>query len=82
MDEYLLKRNRDNLIDFYNEELCKIYHGGTSTSLFSNEVRDRMKTYGILERIRGKGVVLTAMGKKLLKPYKTARIAFKLLNTI
>ena len=73
MDEYLFNRSRENLIDFYNEELCKIYSGENSASVLNKDARKRLKKYGILERERAQRFVLTAIGKKLLYPYYCAR---------
>jgi len=66
-DEYLWKRSRENLIDFYNDELYKVDKGHLCAKLLNGDVRRRLIEYGVLKKHKGKPLILTELGKELLK---------------
>ena len=68
-DEYFVKRNRENLVDFYKEELKKIDKDRKCKELLTRHAKCRMTKYGIIKKKRGKHIILTELGKELLKPH-------------
>ena len=71
-DDYLWKRSRENLVQIYQDELCKIkYH--KCEDIISLKVRRRLKEYGVLKIKDGRFLVLTELGKELLKPHRSTK---------
>ena len=68
--EYLWKRSRENLVDFYKEELNKIDKERECKETLSRHVKRRMTKYGIIKKKNGMYMVLTDLGKELLKTHQ------------
>ena len=73
-DEYFVKRTRENLVDFYKEELKQIDKERKCRELLSRHVKRRMTKYGIIKKKNGMPIILTELGKALLKPHLSNKI--------
>ncbi|MCK4438448.1 hypothetical protein KAV47_05195 [Candidatus Bathyarchaeota archaeon] len=64
-EDFIKKRSRENLIEFYREELLKVIEGYNRMDFMSHGVRRRMRKEGVLKKRGGKYTV-TRLGRKML----------------
>lgn len=69
-NEYLWEISRRNCVDFYKEELNKIDKDRECKATLSRHVKRRMTKYGIIKKENGMYMVLTDLGKELLKTHQ------------
>ncbi|MCW4048541.1 MAG: hypothetical protein NWE89_02275 [Candidatus Bathyarchaeota archaeon] len=64
-EDFIKRRNRENLIEFYREELLLVLEGRNSRDFMPLGVRRRLSKYGVLKKF-GSRYLVTQLGMKIL----------------
>lgn len=66
----LERQSRENIVNFYREELLLVLNGVKAMNVLSNNVRSRLLEYGVLDKEytrRGSVYSVSSLGKEMLK---------------
>ena len=73
-NEDLERQSRENIVNFYRDELILILNGASPMKVLSDNVRSRLMEYGVLNKKHtggyGKVYSVSSLGKKILKDWE------------
>jgi predicted methyltransferase len=72
-EDFIKKRSRENLVEFYREEFLKVIDGHNCGGLIPLHVRRRLRKEGILKKFGSKYTV-TQLGREMLSEEASNRL--------
>ena len=72
-EDFIRKRSRDNLVEFYREEFLKVIDDNNCRDFMHHRVRQRLMKEGILKKFGSKYTV-TQLGREMLSEGASNRL--------